>query len=214
MLRPLLTGLLLVSGACATRQPVLLRPQVLVSPTSVWRIAVGDVIKSKVYREPELSGEALVTEGGSAFFPGLGRVPVAGLSLDSLQALIQAKYGKLVIDPAVDVGFTREVLIYGQVKLVGSQTVDPSTTVLGLLAKAGGATGGGRSPLVYLVKRDGALYTLPRDARLSAVDIVRGDAVFVQDEEFFIRNMSTMSSIYQLAQLVSVVLGASFILTR
>lgn len=215
LLRPLLAcvALLAVAG-CATRHAIALKPLVTVSPTPVWRIQVGDVIKTKVYREPELSGDAPVTESGSAFFAGLGRVQVAGLSLDSLQTLVEAKYAKLIIDPAVDVQFTREVVIYGQVRTPAIVTVDQSTTVLGLLAKAGGALGTGREPVLSLVKSNGAVYTLPREARLSSIDMTRGDAVYVTDDNFFSRNASSISSLYIMSTLISSSLGLIFTVFR
>jgi protein involved in polysaccharide export with SLBB domain len=215
MVRPFLTcvAVFAICG-CATRTPVALKPMVKVSPVPVWRIEVGDVIRTKVYREPDLSGDAAVTESGSAFLAGLGRLRVVGMSLDSLQADVQARYSKLIIDPAVDVQFTRDILIYGQVRTLGSFAVDQSTTVLGLLAKAGGSLGGGRQPLLYLVKRDGQLFTLPRDARLSSIDITRGDAVYVQDEQFFLRNQSTVTAIWSIAQVITAVAGTILIVTR
>lgn len=215
VVRPLLACVALSAVAgCATRHAVSLKPMVTVSPTPIWRIQVGDLIRTKVYREPDLSGDAPVTESGSAFFAGLGRVNVVGLSLDSLQDVVQARYAKLILDPAVDVQFTREVVIYGQVRQTGIVTVDQSTTVLGLLAKAGGASGTGRDPILSLVKNDGTVYTLPRDARLSSIDIRRGDAVYVTDSNFFSRNATSFSSLYVMSTLITSTLGLIFNVLR
>jgi protein involved in polysaccharide export with SLBB domain len=215
LVRPLLAcAALLVLAGCATRHPAAQQPTAKVNASPVWRIEIGDIIRTKVYREPELSGDAIVTESGSAFVAGLGRVKVVGMTLDSLQADMQARYSKLVVDPAVDVQFTRELLVYGQVRSPGPVVVDQSTTVLGMLSKSGGSTGGGRAPFVYLVKHDGRLLGLPRDARLSSIDISRGDAVYVQDEDFLIRNQATLGGIWQVAQVFTVVFGTLSLLTR
>ncbi|MBI3568282.1 MAG: polysaccharide biosynthesis/export family protein [Gemmatimonadetes bacterium] len=215
MCRPFLTCVAVIAVAgCATRQPALRKPVALVSARPVWRIDIGDVIRTRVYREPELTGEAQVTESGSAFFAGLGKVNVSGLTLDSLQADVQARYAKLVVDPAVDVQFSRELMVYGQVRNPGPVVVDQATTVLGVLAKSGGSVGSGREPLIYLVKRDGRNFVLPREARLSSVDISRGDAIYVQDEDFFIRNQGIMGSLFQVAQVATMIFGAISLLTR
>jgi len=215
LVRPLmLVAALGAIAGCATRQPTSLKPTAHVSPTPVWKIEVGDVIKTKVYREPDLSGDSPVSEAGTAYFPGLGRVKVVGLTLDSLQVDIQTRYAKLIIDPAVDVQFTRDVVIYGQVRQTGIITVDQTTTVGGLLAKAGGALGTGRDPSISLVRHDGVVYALPRDARLSSIDITRGDAVYVVDSDFFLRNAPSFGSLVIMAQLITTALSLVFIVAR
>ena len=137
--------------------------------------------------------QTLVTEHGDAYFPGLGRVQVAGLTLDSLQVQLTNRYDKLVIDAAVDAVMTRDIVIYGQVRTPGVYNADPAMTVLGLVAKAGGALGTSRSPLLTLVKGDGRQFRLTREVRLSTLDIVHGDAIYVQDESFFGRNATNLN---------------------
>lgn len=216
--RPLLATVamaaLVVAGGCATRQPTALQPVVQVSPTPVWKIEVGDVIRTKVYREPDLSADAVVNEGGTAFFAGLGALKVVGMSFDALQAEVQSRYAKLIVDPAVDVQISREIVVYGQVRNGGITAVDQSTTVVGLLAKAGGANGGGRDPIMWLVKRDGRTFRLPRAARLSLIDIGRGDAVYVQDESWVGRNATQITTAAYMVGIVGSTLGLLNALTR
>jgi len=80
--------------------------------------------------------------------------------------------------------------------------VDPAMTVLGLLAKAGGASGTGRSPLLTLVKGDGRQFRLSREVRLSSIDIAHGDAIYVQEESFIGRNSANLSTFAIVATLV------------
>ena len=96
----------------------------------------------------------------------------------------------------------REIVIYGQVRAPGVYNVDPSQTVLGLVAKAGGATGTGKSPLLTLVKGDGHQFRLTREVRLSTLDIIHGDAIYVQDESFIGRNAASLGAIRIVATLV------------
>ena len=152
------------------------------------------MIATKIYREPDLATQTSVSEAGEAYFPGLGRVRVAGLTMDSLQTTLSSRYDKLVVDAAVDALMMRDVVIYGQVRAPGVYTVDPSMTVLGLLAKAGGATGVSKSPVLTLVKGDGRQFRLPREVRLSTIDIVHGDGVYVQEESWLGRNSSSLGT--------------------
>ncbi|MFI5244700.1 MAG: polysaccharide biosynthesis/export family protein [Gemmatimonadales bacterium] len=189
-------------AACATRRPEIQIPEAPRSIVPVWKLETGDQIGTKIYREPDLSSQTAVSQSGEAYFPGLGRVKVAGLTMDSLQAELTTRYDKLVIDAAVDAVMMRDVVIYGQVRSPGVYNVDPALTVLGLLAKAGGATGVGKSPLLTLVKGDGRQFRLTREVRLSTIDIVHGDAIYVQDESFFGRNSSSIGGFTIIATLI------------
>jgi protein involved in polysaccharide export with SLBB domain len=196
-------------AACATRRPVAVIPEAPRSFVPVWRLETGDQIVTKVYREPDLATQTLVSERGEAYFPGLGRVPVAGLTMDSLQIQLTNRYDKLVIDAAVDA-----VMIYGQVRVPGVYNADPAMTVLGLVAKAGGATGTSKSPLLTLVKGDGRQFRLTREVRLSTLDIVHGDAIYVQDESFFGRNATNLNGSTILVTLIVSVASLFLIISR
>jgi protein involved in polysaccharide export with SLBB domain len=201
-------------AACATRHPAMVIPEAPRSIVPVWKLETGDQIATKVYREPDLATQSLVSESGEAYFPGLGRVKVAGLTLDSLQMELTTRYDKLVIDAAVDAVMSRDVVIYGQVRAPGVYNVDPSQTVLGLLAKAGGPTGTGKSPRLTLVKGDGRQFHLSREVRLSTLDIVHGDAVYVQDETFIGRNAASLSGAALIATLVLTVASLFILFSR
>jgi protein involved in polysaccharide export with SLBB domain len=180
--------------ACATRRPEMVTPPAPIAALPIWKLEVGDQIKTRIYREPDLTGDATVAANGTAYFPGLGRVAVQGMSLDDLQADLATRYSKMIVDAAVDASFSREIVVYGQVRTPGVYLVDPGTTVLGLIAKAGGASGPGKSPILTLVKADGRQQSLTREARLALVNIAHGDAIFVQDDTFFGRNQANFSS--------------------
>ncbi len=188
-------------AACATRVTPNVIPDAPRSIIPIWKLETGDQILTKIYREPDLATQTGVGQSGDAFFPGLGRVPVAGLTLDSLQVELTRRYDKLVIDAAVDAVMLRDVVIYGQVRIPGVYNVDPSITVLGLLAKAGGATGVSKLPDLTLIKGDGRQFRLSREVRLSTLDIVHGDAIYVQDQGFLGRNAQAIGTFGILATL-------------
>jgi polysaccharide export outer membrane protein len=189
-------------AGCATRHPVVQVPEAPRSIVPVWKLETGDQVTTKIYREPELATQTVVAQNGEAYFPGLGRVDVAGLTMDSLQMMLTTRYDKLVIDAAVDALMMRDIVIYGQVRAPGVYSVDPSLTVLGLLAKAGGATSTGKAPLLSLVKGDGRQYRLTREVRLSTLEIVHGDAIYVQDESFIGRNSVSFGGVTLIATLI------------
>ena len=201
-------------AACATRRPELKIPDAPRSLVPLWKLETGDQITTKIYREPDLATLTHVTESGEAYFPGLGRVKVAGLTMDSLQVDLANRYDKLVIDAAVDATMTREVVIYGQVRVPGVYNVDPAQTVLGLVARAGGAIGTGKSPRLTLVKGDGHQFKLQREVRLSTLDIAHGDAIYVEDESFIGRNATGLTAATLVTTLILSVVSLFIIFTR
>lgn len=199
-------------AGCATRHPANQVPFASVSPGIIWRVEPGDVVKTRIYREPELSGEAIVAPNGQAYFAGVGRVTVAGMTLDSLQVEIASRYSRLVLDAAVEVTLIRDVVVYGETRLPGVYPMDASTTVLGLLAKSGGATGSGKTPSMTLIKADGRQLRLPREARIAQIDIRHGDAVYVTQDSYFARNAQNFSVFSTIVTvLVSVAYLISFV---
>ena len=201
-------------AACATRRPEMMIPEAPRSIIPVWKLETGDQITTKIYREPDLASQTTVSQTGEAYFPGLGRLQVAGLTMDSLQLELTNRYDKLVIDAAVDAVMMRDVVIYGQVRSPGVYSVDPALTVLGLLAKAGGAIGAGKSALLTLVKGDGRQFRLTREVRLSSLDIVRGDAIYVQDESFFGRNSASFGAFTLIVTLILSLTGLLVIFVK
>lgn len=185
-----------------------------VAPGIIWTLDEGDVVRSKVYRNPELDGEAIVAANGTAFFPGLGRVDVKGLTLDSLEAMLDARYRTLVRNTAVQVTVQRDLTLYGQVRAPGVYAVDPTMTLLGLVARAGGPASATGSPDVTLERADGRRLSLPREARLGSIDIRHTDAIYLADNSFFVRNTATIQTTSLVVTILSTLTGIILILVR
>lgn len=208
-------ALFLVGAAgCAARHLETAEPVATIHSSVVWRLSEGDVVRTRVYRQPELSADAPVTANGSAFFAGVGRVQVTGLSLDSLEVLLNQRYTAIVREPAVQVTMLREVSLLGQVRAPGVYAIDPSTTILALIAKAGGPTNATGTPAVSLLRADGRRFRLPNEARLGTVELERADAVQISDDSFFVRNQSSIGATQLIVTTLSTLVSVILIVTR
>lgn len=191
---PVLATMLTIG--CATRTRPAVAPVASVSAGIVWRVEEGDIIKTRISGSPDLTADATVGASGTAFFPSLGRVSVAGLSLDSLEALLNARYSSQVIrNAAVQVTLQREVTLHGQVRTPGVYAVEPNQSVLALMARAGGVSSLSSTPGLTLETSEGRRLLMPREARLGSIDIHRRDAIYVADEGFFSRNGATITTV-------------------
>jgi polysaccharide export outer membrane protein len=208
-------GALLVGAtACATRQPETGMPIVPVAPNVVWRIEEGDLIRVKVYGQADLTSDPIVNPNGTAFFPGIGRLPVTGLSLDSLEAVLTAHYAKLIRGPAVQVSMAREITMYGSVRTPGVYAADPGATLLGLMVRAGGQATTGSTPEMRLEKADGRRFLMPREARVGSIDIHRNDAVLLADPSFFQRNATAIGATSLVVTTLSTMIGLILLVSR
>ena len=212
--RVAIPGLLALVSACATRHPESIAPVAPVSANTVWRIEDGDLIKTKVYREPELSSDATVSPNGTAFFPGLGRVAVAGLSVDSVEALLNTRYAQLLREPAVQVVLQRDLILNGQVRSPGIYGVDPNSTLQGLLARAGGPINPNSTSEIVIETMDGRRLMIPREVRMGTIELSRRDAIVVTDQSFITRNSTTISAASLVVSMLSTIISLVLIVSR
>lgn len=153
----------------------------------------GDVVRVRIWREPDLSGEYPVDERGMAVFPRLGPVDVSHVTPDSLQRQLVAAYQEYLRNPSIEVVPLRRVMVGGQVMRPGVFTVDPTTTVADVIALAGGATPQGRPDRVRVMRGTERVTTqLGVRTRIGDSPVRSGDQIFVPERSWVVRNGSLL----------------------
>ena len=113
-----------------------------VEPPPGYVIGPEDVLAVVFWREKDLSTDAAVRPDGMITVPLLNDVHAAGLTPDALRERIQATASKFVEDPSVTVVVkainSRKVYITGQIGKSGQYPLTGPTTVMQLIALAGG----------------------------------------------------------------------------
>jgi protein involved in polysaccharide export with SLBB domain len=168
-------------------------------PTSVAQaqgsLRPGDLIRLRIWREPDLSGDFAVSESGEAVLPKIGPVSVARISADSLTRFLRATYETYLRNPTIEITLLRRISISGAVQKPGLYPVDPTMTVADAVALAGGATADGRLDRVYLSRGGKKLsIALTPDSRLSDTPLASGDQLSVPLRSWFSRNASWVVS--------------------
>ena len=154
----------------------------------------GDMVRVSVFRNPDLTTEARISERGTIAFPLIGEVPVNGLSPTQAGTRIgdKLKQGKYVVNPEVTVSLmqvnSRQVSVLGNVNKPGRYPLDSSTGKLtDLLALAGGIAPTGSDQVTIVSTRDGKTtkteIDLPGMIRAGDlarnVEVLPGDTIFV-----------------------------------
>ena len=153
------------------------------------RLQPGDVIRLRVWREPDLSGEFPVDETGTAVFPKLGATKVGSITADSLRTMLVNTYSQYLVDPAIEVTFLRRVTILGAVNRPGIYPVDPTMTVHDVFALAGGTLPNG-NPKHFELRRSGQQIDVDfsQDTPIGRTSIRSGDELYVPERSWFSRN--------------------------
>ena len=206
----LLAGLLAL-GACRPSAPPVTAPL----PSSMlepWTAQPGDIVRVAVWREPELSGDLLVQNDSTAIVPALGRLKLGGLTADSLNALLIERFRDRIVNTPVDVRLVRPVPVFGSVRSPGVYQVDPTSTAIQVIARAGGTIGAEGLPRVQLLRFDGTRINLTVEQSLGAFNLRSGDAIFVQDQSFWIRNQRQITTIAAVSTIIASVISIAILL--
>jgi protein involved in polysaccharide export with SLBB domain len=155
----------------------------------------GDKVKLTIWREPDMTGEFVVQPNGAVDFPKIGRVQVDRLSTDSLKKVILAGYSVSLRDAAIEVTPLRRIVVEGSVRNAGFQYADPTVTVRGALALAGGVTTVGNQKRIELL-RDGKETSINLASVPSLADspAQSGDQIRVPERSWVARNAAVLGS--------------------
>jgi len=159
-------------------------------------IGPEDKLSIDFYKQADLSRTYAVRNDGGVLFPLVGRLQADGLTREAFEDQLLAAYGDYLVDPvlALSVEFypSRKVTVLGQVnsKSVVSLTT-PNTTILDVIATAGGLTSDGDTAGVLIARRindvmdvrhyslDGLFAPSDINMRVEVPYVQAGDIVYV-----------------------------------
>jgi polysaccharide export outer membrane protein len=123
-------------------------------------IGFEDVLAIDVWKQPELSvKEEVVRPDGKISIPLLGDIHASGCTAKQLRETIAEKLKDYVAAPVVTVTVIRilskYVSVVGQVSKPGTYTLGSPTSIMELLARAGGLTIDAKSKKILVIRKDG-----------------------------------------------------------
>jgi polysaccharide export outer membrane protein len=131
-------------------------PDADVDPTT-YHIGVEDELMISVWKEAELSQIVTVRPDGKITLPLVNDVSVVGLRTNELQDVLTEKFKPFVNEPQVTVVVrtirSRKVYIVGKAIKQGAFPLNGRTTMLQLLAEAGGLTPFAKGGSIHIVRK-------------------------------------------------------------
>ena len=107
-------------------------------------IGPGDVLEISVWNEPDLSKKLVVPPDGVISFPLINPIKVTNLTITALKKAVTKKISEYIPDATVTVMLlsinSMKAYVIGKVKKAGEYSITLETSVLQILAKAGGLT--------------------------------------------------------------------------
>jgi polysaccharide export outer membrane protein len=178
------------------------------------QLGPGDSVSIQVYGQPDMSSTEYVADDGTINVALVGRVQVSGLSpVEAGERVAQAlTKGQYLVDPHVTIQIqqskSQRVVVLGEVRSPGRYVVDPNSSILDLLAQAGGVTDKG-ADTGYVQRTDAAgnVTRLPVDlkglsagsASMSTLKLQGGDSVYVpRADQYYIYGEVTSPNMYRL----------------
>ena len=153
-----------------------------------------------------MSGRFIVDESGVVTLPLLGRIDVTGTTVRELRDDLLARYQVELRNPSINITPLRRVYVLGEVNEPGLMAVDPTVSLAGAVAMAGGANQEGDLRRIQIMRDGEVLFTeVEPHVDLVSIDIRSGDQIFVERRPWLDRH-STF--------LVSATLGAAGILIQ
>lgn len=126
-----------------------------------YRLGAGDLLRISVFGASDLSAEVRVSESGNITYPLIGQVAVGGRSPAQVEALIGAYLveGGFVRDPQVSLLVleyrSQQVAVLGHVVKPGQYSLQSASSVLTLLAEAGGPINEEAGDFATVMRKDG-----------------------------------------------------------
>jgi len=178
-------------------------------------IGPGDSLFITVWEHPELtspgSQDQLEANGrevrsdGTLYYPYLGAVQAAGMSVGQLRKNIQQKLSQYVTDAKVDVNVLRygsqRVILSGSFKNAGSVPLTNTPLTMVQAISQAGMDNGAANMAGLTLKRDGKEYLIDVDA-LNRRDSLLGELYLKDGDQLHLSNTSP-NNIYVLGEVVS-----------
>ena len=176
---------------------------------ATYRLSPGDIIEIRVWGAEEYSGQFQLNENGKLVYPVLGEIDAQRLTLAQLRDTLRAGLGGLFVEPFVTITPRFRIAVLGEVRTPGLYTVDPTLSVLDVVALAGGAT-----PVGNLGKIK--VFRVGEDARmnfeqetlggrsLQQIGIRSGDQVVVPRKFFTRQDLSTVLALLQIGLSIAI----------
>ncbi len=174
-----------------------------------YRLRPGDVLVITVWGQDDYSGNFKVDETGRIPYPVLGEIDTNGKTMTQIREEIRTGLERIFNDPFVTVSPQFSIAVLGEVNNPGLFPVDPTLTVLDIVAMAGGPGRNGNINKIQLLRGGQTLdLRFERDRvgalTLQEVGLRSGDQIMIARRGFTNDDLRTLLSLVQVGLSVAI----------
>lgn len=180
------------------------------TPTA-YTLRPGDILQITVWGQPTYSGQFKIDETGRFQYPVLGEIDTSDKPLRQIRDELRTGLAEIFNRPFVTVNPQFNIAVLGEVRSPGLFTVDPTLTVLDIVAMAGGPSANGNMNKIRLM-RAGQTMNLSFEAdrvgarTLQDVGLQSGDQIMVPRRGFTGEDLRTLLSVVSVGLSVAILL--------
>ncbi len=175
-------------------------PPTTISSSKDYAIGPLDVLDISVFGVPDLSGTVEVGENGSLQLPLIGEIPAAGKTAEELETDLTSKLDTYLQNPQVRVTIkeykSRTVIVTGDIASTGVYPLTGETTLLQIVAKAGGFKESSDQTALVVRKRGGQ--TMAAKFDVSEIQDGRAADPILQSGDTIVAGKSAIKGAYQM----------------
>ncbi len=164
-------------------------PDASLPPPADYGVGPGDEIRVQIWGAVDYSGSHVVDRNGQITLPRIGTVPMAGVTVRNLEAVLRSQIGKVFanFEVSASLGRLRSIQVYvvGQAQQPGAHRVSSLSTLVNALFVSGGPTVNGSMRNIQL-KRAGRTVTtldlydfIARGDKSKDVSLQAGDVIVI-----------------------------------
>ncbi len=186
-----------------TAVPITAQDQSTAGSGASYMLRPGDVLQIVVWGQEDYSGSFKVDETGKIPYPVLGEIDTRGKTMARIREEIRVALAQIFNAPFVTVTPQFNIAVLGEVRNPGLFSVDPTQTVLDIVAMAGGPNPNGNINTIQLLRGGQTLdLRLERDRvgalTLQEVGLRSGDQIMVARRGFTGDDLRMLLSVLQL----------------
>ena len=168
---------------------------------ATYHLSPGDILKVSVFGHDEFSGQYVVDENGKLTFPVLGDIDTRNVTVADVREKLRAGLASLFNQPFVTVTPLFRIAVLGEVYHPGLYSVDPTLSVIDIVALAGGNTPNGDLNGIRLLRGSHEhviRFDQQQTGTLNALGVRSGDQIYVPGKKFNAQTLQIIISFVQL----------------
>jgi polysaccharide biosynthesis/export protein len=180
-------------------------PALVSAPAGNYTLRPGDVLRVDVWGQTQFSGQFLVDETGHLQYPVIGDIQVSNLTVAELRDRMRQGLEQIFKSPFVTVAPLFRMAVLGEVRSPGLYTVDPTLSVLDVVAMAGGPSQSGNMNKIRLLRGgQEQQLSLKQGRSLQEMGVRSGDQIVVSRKSFAREDTGLLLNIVSIALTVTI----------